>query len=110
VKRRAPLRRRTPIRPDRWARRWRPDKAKNRAYSEVCDEVRRRSRGICEAQIPGVCTRYARHVHHVILRSRGGPDEAWNLLDLCVACHDHVHHFPGWAQQAGFIQSRGGAS
>jgi len=29
--------------------------------------------------------------HHIILASAGGPDESWNLLYLCRACHDLCH-------------------
>lgn len=34
------------------------------------------------------------HVHHVIYKSAGGPDEPWNLATICSTCHDaiHVHH------------------
>lgn len=31
------------------------------------------------------------HVHHVIYRSQGGPDELWNLLTLDETCHSAVH-------------------
>ena len=31
------------------------------------------------------------HRHHKILRSRGGPDDPWNLFLLCDACHRLVH-------------------
>jgi 5-methylcytosine-specific restriction endonuclease McrA len=31
------------------------------------------------------------HVHHIVFRSQQGPDEMWNLLALCSACHDGVH-------------------
>jgi hypothetical protein len=30
-------------------------------------------------------------VHHVLFRSRGGPDEAWNLVTLCEGCHRLLH-------------------
>ena len=31
------------------------------------------------------------HVHHIIYRSHGGPDEPWNLITLCKRCHDTAH-------------------
>lgn len=41
------------------------------------------------------CRRCARgtglHVHHIVLRSHGGPSEEWNLITLCFACHELVH-------------------
>ena len=40
--------------------------------------------------VPG-CTRRAQlHNHHLVFRSRGGPDEPWNLLPLCA-----FHHLQG---------------
>jgi hypothetical protein len=32
------------------------------------------------------------HVHHVILRSHGGPHTEANLLTLCDRHHDHAHN------------------
>jgi len=31
------------------------------------------------------------HLHHVIFRCNGGPNEVWNLCPLCPACHGCVH-------------------
>ena len=31
------------------------------------------------------------HVHHLLPRSRGGPDETENLLTLCFRCHSEIH-------------------
>lgn len=41
------------------------------------------------------------HVHHILFRSQGGPDEDWNLISLCPGCHDKAHgiggrRFPRW--------------
>lgn len=30
-------------------------------------------------------------VHHIIYRSQGGKDEAWNLITLCRGCHGRAH-------------------
>jgi 5-methylcytosine-specific restriction endonuclease McrA len=30
-------------------------------------------------------------VHHVVMRSLGGKDEAGNLIALCRGCHESVH-------------------
>lgn len=30
-------------------------------------------------------------VHHITYRSSGGPDEDWNLITLCLECHQRVH-------------------
>ena len=52
-------------------------------------EVLLRNRGFCA--FPG-CTRAAEHDHHVTYRSRGGSDEVWNRLGLCVAHHLRAIH------------------
>jgi hypothetical protein len=45
-----------------------------------------RKAGLCA--VPG-CSRAAVHLHHIVFRSRGGGDDATNLVGLC-ACH-HLH-------------------
>jgi hypothetical protein len=50
-------------------------------------KVRRRDR--CRCQVPG-CSRPAVHAHHIVARSRGGSDEAENLVGLCA-----FHHLVG---------------
>lgn len=30
-------------------------------------------------------------VHHIIFRSDEGPDESWNLITLCLGCHNGIH-------------------
>ena len=52
-------------------------------------------------QVPG-CSRPAVHAHHVIPRSRGGPDKPWNLAPLCAGHHLHGVH-------AGFLRVSGQA-
>lgn len=31
------------------------------------------------------------HVHHIVFRSHGGPDELWNLISLCQHHHNAAH-------------------
>jgi len=33
-----------------------------------------------------------RQLHHIVFYSRGGPNEVWNLIAVCVACHGCIHH------------------
>lgn len=81
---------RTPMkRPTHWGY-----TATNPLWPVVKKEVRERSGGRCEVRVPGVCTGRGEQVHHVILRGQGGPDELWNLLDACAACHRYVHDHP----------------
>ncbi|HUL78343.1 MAG TPA: HNH endonuclease signature motif containing protein, partial [Vicinamibacteria bacterium] len=51
--------------------------------------------------VPG-CSNPAEHLHHVKWRSRGGTDDGWNLVALCVA-----HHLAG--VHAGYIEIEGHA-
>ncbi len=56
-----------------------------------------RDLGYC--QVPG-CSRAAVHAHHVVFRSRGGSDDASNLVALCAAHHLHGVH-AGWVRVHG---------
>jgi hypothetical protein len=47
-------------------------------------EALMRHGGLCA--VPG-CTRRARHLHHIVFRSRGGPDRPWNTVAVCWAHH-----------------------
>lgn len=31
-------------------------------------------------------------IHHIMPRHRGGADHPYNLVVLCAACHDRIHH------------------
>jgi hypothetical protein len=48
-----------------------------------------RQGGLCA--VPG-CSRPAEHLHHVVYRSRGGPDDPWNLIGICSPHHLHGVH------------------
>jgi hypothetical protein len=48
-----------------------------------------RQGGLCA--VPG-CSRAAEHVHHVVYRSQGGPDDPWNLIGICSPHHLHGVH------------------
>lgn len=61
----------------------------------ACEQVDRRSGGLCEANVPGVCRpgpHRGEHHHHIRLRGQGGADEAANLLAICAAGHDWAHN------------------
>ena len=53
-------------------------------------------------QTPGCRCKRHLELHHVLMRSAGGPNEAWNLVTVCSTHHDlihkdvlHVSHGPG---------------
>jgi hypothetical protein len=60
----------------------------------------------CVVRAGAGCTGRAEHAHHVILRSRGGPDEDWNEVSVCHWCHRFLHDHPAWATEHGWIKSR----
>lgn len=90
---------------DACAAKERPDPAHDEQWSKVRREVA--DRWYCEGDTPA-CER-GRHrgtdAHHVILRSRGGVDEAWNLRWLCRAGHTWVHANPEAATARGLMAS-----
>ncbi|MHC4223765.1 MAG: HNH endonuclease signature motif containing protein, partial [Planctomycetota bacterium] len=59
----------------------------------VCGSARKkalmRHGGLCA--VPG-CSRPAEHLHHGVFRSRGGPDDCWNLIASCSPHHLHGVH------------------
>jgi hypothetical protein len=56
-------------------------------YAELCAKVLARDEWRCRH-----CKfRQNLHVHHIVFRSEMGPDETWNLVTLCHACHSGVH-------------------
>lgn len=57
------------------------------AKLEAAHPTKLRDRCLC--QVPG-CSRVADEVHHVWLRSQGGPLEGWNEVSLC-----RIHHLRG---------------
>lgn len=54
----------------------------------VRDAVLERDRSRC--QMCGSTDRL--EVHHIMLRHCGGADHPYNLVVLCAACHDRIHH------------------
>ena len=52
-------------------------------------EILMRHGGLCA--VPG-CSRDARHIHHIVFRSRGGSDDPANCIALCAAHHLHGIH------------------
>lgn len=65
------------------SRRWR----QVRAY--VLEVNRRRNRGRCRLNIPGVCTGVATQVHHTRGRKITGDDPRF-LVAACAPCNRHV--------------------
>jgi len=60
-----------------------------RRMSRARWRVLTRHGGLCA--VPG-CTRPAQHVHHIVFRSRLGPEEPWNEVGVCAPHHLHGIH------------------
>lgn len=73
--------------------------------------VIQRSGGRCEGPwIVGVHPAFdhgATHVHHIVMRSRGGSHHPSNLLHACDRLHRWIHDFPEAATEMGLLASRG---
>ena len=65
--------------------------AASRIPAAVVREVHARSEGICEAMIAHTCGWRAEHLHHRKMRSQGGGHTTEALLNVCAACHTHIH-------------------
>lgn len=71
---------------------------RHRRLKSVCDAVRRRASGRCEAC--GDVASFIRRsdgspyleVHHVIPLADGGADTVWNAAGICANCHARCHH------------------
>jgi hypothetical protein len=63
------------------------ERLKDYDYHALCYRVLRRDGWKCR----NCGFRANLHVHHIWFRSQGGPDDIWNLVTLCNACHDGVH-------------------
>jgi len=84
--------------------------SKGRTHRDRMDELRpvvmARATWRCEARVEGVCVGTAHHAHHVWPSGRGGPDVLENLIAVCGACHDWIHHVaPAAARERGLLRS-----
>ncbi len=114
MKRGAPLKRKTPLKPStagkqlkRVAIAPRSGASKSDFPTSVKKTVTKRSGGWCEN--PG-CTRHAHHFHHRLMRSHGGPGTVTNCAHLCSPCHAWVHANPARAYELGLLVRSGAAT
>lgn len=99
MKRRIPLRRTGgPRRKRAMARIYREDPV----LTQSRKVIRRRSGGKCEARTDR-CVGTAQHAHHIESR-RFGDHSPSNLLDVCHACHRHIHSHPAWSYERGLLK------
>lgn len=97
MKRSAPLRRKTALRPNSLKRQGFEDE-----FREQRVIVLARSFGRCELGAT-CCTVKAVDVHHRKNRGQGGTNDLWNLLAACRACHDYAHRHPTQAYALGWL-------
>lgn len=98
---RTPLKRTEPMR-----RGHRRAGAERTDWKTVRQLVLDRSKGCCEANTPDCPPGPHRgaHLHHLILRAQGGPDEAWNLLNVCVEAHVWIHANPALSYERDLLR------
>lgn len=77
------------------------------------EKVETRSRGKCEARIPGVCQGQAREFQHRLAKAHMGPWTASNGLAVCGhgnldGCHGYIHQHPTEAVANGWTVKSGG--
>ena len=75
-------------------------KTGNGIPTDVSDAVRARSGGICEWPS---CPDWATEMHHLLMRSQGGPHTEENLRDLCGAHHGMIHANPADSYESGWL-------
>ncbi len=85
-------------------------KRRTRASAFITQSEYELLREVVAARFGQLCARCGRHrdqvgldPHHRQLLSRGGRDEAANLVALCRPCHDWCHAHPKTATGLGFI-------
>lgn len=64
-------------------------------------QLRERSGGLCEVQLPEICTGRYEQANHVKPRARGGSDRLANLDAVCTPCHQHLTTHPDEAHRLG---------
>lgn len=74
--------------------------AYTKEYRAAAARVRARSGGRCEFTD---CENRSVHCHHKRRRSQGGTNDDGNLVDLCLAHHEHIHANPAWSAERGWI-------
>lgn len=104
---RTPLVRRTPLRSTCGIVRGRPLRlSRPRMPAGLREAVYARAGGRCDCC--GQALSPSRwECHHRLLRSRGGRDEAANLVALRPSCHERAHGKPRWATGLGLILPSG---
>lgn len=55
--------------------------------------AKKRSQGLCEVHLPGICLGWGHSIHHRKNRSQGGN---WDISNLLHVCGDGVRGCHGW--------------
>lgn len=63
------------------------------------------ARALWRCEFPG-CGSECHHAHHVLPRSRGGPDTLENLIAVCFTHHQWIHAHPIDAGRLGLLRGR----
>lgn len=66
--------------------------------------MHKRSNGMCELRLPGICIGRAAQIDHTKNRSQLGPHTLDNLKDACWPCHDFKTNNPNAAHELGIYR------
>ncbi|TXG80318.1 MAG: hypothetical protein E6R13_08300 [Spirochaetes bacterium] len=61
---------------------------------------------MCEAHLPGICTKYSTEIHHKAGRIGELLIDESKWLSVCRACHEFIETHPVEAQEKGFSLKR----
>ena len=64
------------------------DPLRRKRLAPLKRKVFARTAGICANP---TCSNPADHMHHIVYRSKNGPDKEWNCCYLCTSCHRRLH-------------------
>ena len=67
----------------------------NKKYGRAWQRIRTRyaaANPLCEQCLKEGRIRSVEEVHHIVPLSRGGTHASSNLMSLCQACHNRIHH------------------
>ncbi len=87
-----------------------PPRSQKRSKEERLYQAKRiiflQEHPLCEAHLPGICTKHATDVHH----SYSGKDRQQHFLNestwfaTCRACHDWIHNHSKEARELGYLK------
>lgn len=83
-----------------------PPRSQKRSKEERLYQAKRiiffQEHPMCEAHLPGICTKYSTDIHHKAGRIGELLLDETKWLSVCRACHEFIETHPAEAQEKGF--------